>query len=314
MSPSLISSESVLTSATSVIVLGATATGKTRLAVELARRLSGEVVSVDSRQVYRGLDIGSGKDLQEYGDTPYHLIDIVEPTTEFSLFDFLCAARQTLNDLSKRRKLPIFSGGTGLFLDALIRGYALQSAPRNEGLRAELSELTQTQLNARLESLKPLHNTTDTQDRERTIRAIEIAEAEARGETDVIQVDLNPVIVGLRCESEVLRNRIEKRLAARLDEGMVDEVRGLLECGVSHQQLYNFGLEYRFVSDYLKGELNFNDMKQKLASAIYQFARQQIKWFRRMERRGTSIQWFESGQVDTETVVNVVSRQLSLPG
>ncbi|OZG74088.1 tRNA (adenosine(37)-N6)-dimethylallyltransferase MiaA [Hahella sp. CCB-MM4] len=296
------------------MVLGATATGKTRLGVELARHFGGEVISVDSRQVYRKLDIGSGKDLAEYGDIPYHLIDVADPTTEFSLFDFLSMVQGTLADLASRQVLPIFAGGTGLFLDALIRGYELQVAPRNDVLRASLASLSQEALNEKLGTLKPLHNTTDTLERERTIRAIEIAEAELAGGTESLQIHLDPVIVGLRCEPDVLRQRIEQRLNARLEEGMLEEVKGLIAEGVSHRQLYNFGLEYRYLSSFLLGELNYNDMKQKLASAIYQFARQQNKWFRRMERRGSRIHWFEAGNVNSEAVAELVARQLKLSG
>ncbi len=289
-----------------VIVLGATATGKTRLAVKLAQAFAGEVISVDSRQIYRGLDIGSGKDLEEYGGIPYHLIDVADPTLEFSLFDYLKQVKLSLSEVTQRQHLPVFAGGTGLFLDALIRGYELVEAPRNDRLRAELAGWDQQALVQRLSDLKPLHNTTDTEDRERTIRAIEIAQAERDAGDKAISIQLSPLLIGLRAKSDVLRQRIETRLSARLDAGMIEETQTLIDKGVSWRQLHNFGLEYRFVASYIRGELNRNDLQQKLASAIYQFARQQVKWFRRMERHGVEIHWFDIESLDDAGVIELV--------
>jgi len=289
-----------------VVVLGATATGKTRLAVKLAKTFDGEVISVDSRQVYQGLDIGSGKDLEEYAEVPYHLIDVAEPTQEFSLFDYLSQVKLSLAGITAKHRLPIFAGGTGLFLDALIRGYELVKAPRNDALRSELADWDQAALVARLRELKPLHNTTDIEDPERTLRAIEIALAEQDGGGQTINIQLSPLLIGLKAEPAALRQRIERRLIDRLENGMIEETERLIDRGVSWEQLHNFGLEYRYVASFIRGELNRNDLQQKLAAAIYQFARQQVKWFRRIERRGFKIFWFEAETLDESAVMDLV--------
>jgi len=296
-----------------MIVLGPTATGKTRLAVQLANALDGEVVSVDSRQVYRGLDIGSGKDLHEYGSVPNHLIDVAEIQQEYSLFNYLCDCRRVLKSISKAGRLPLFAGGTGLYLDALLNAYRLLDVPSNELLREELRTLTQQQLITRLTALKPVHNSTDTDDRERTVRAIEIAEAELSGAGQSVQIKLLPYIVGIRCSGDGLRCRIAKRLHARLASGMVEEVAQLKQKGISWQRLDQLGLEYRLIAQHLKGDFSFNDMQQKLASAIYQFARQQNKWFRRMERKGHLIHWIDSDSIGSDTAEQIASQYRAWP-
>jgi tRNA dimethylallyltransferase len=282
-----------------LVLLGPTASGKTHLAVQAARQLDGEIISADSRQVYRGLDIGSGKDLEEYGATPYHLIDIVDPGYEFSLFAFSQAFRHAFREIKGRKRLPILCGGTGLYLDAILQRYELVKVGENKVLRQELEPLPLLSLQERLRSLRPeQHNTTDLEDRSRLIRAIEIAIGEDLATARPLEFpDLNPIIFGLRWPREQLRKRITQRLRQRLEQGMIEEVEGLHKAGVTWETLDFYGLEYRFVGQYLQGQLNRNDLFQKLNSAIHQFAKRQETWFRRMERQGVVIHWLE-GEAD----------------
>lgn len=279
-----------------LVVLGPTASGKTHLAVQAARYLQGEIISADSRQVYRGLDIGSGKDLAEYGTTPYHLIDVVEPGYEFSLFDFAAHFCQAFAGIRARHHLPILVGGTGLYLDAILQGYDLVSVDENPALRAELEPFALDALRKRLRSLRPeQHNTSDLNDRSRLIRAIEIAAGEGQaGARRLALPPLTPRVFGLRWSREVLRQRITGRLRERLDHGLIEEVAALHADGVSWQTLDFYGLEYRFVAQHLQGRLNRNDLFQKLNSAIHQFAKRQDTWFRRMERQGVTIHWLDA--------------------
>lgn len=279
-----------------LVILGPTASGKTHLAVQAARHLNGEILSADSRQVYRGLDIGSGKDLAEYGSTPYHLIDIVDPGCEFSLFDFVQEFKRVYCEVVSRMRLPILAGGTGLYLDAVLRGYQLVKVGENLPLRQELEKLEDAALVERLRRLRPeLHNTTDLTDRERLTRAIEIAEGERQPVAEPIELpDLSPRVFGLRWQRDLLRQRITSRLRQRLDNGMIEEVESLHAAGVAWDTLDNFGLEYRFVARYLQGMINRNDLFQKLNSAIHQFAKRQETWFRRMQRQGIDICWLDA--------------------
>lgn len=281
-----------------LVVLGPTASGKTHLAVQAARHLDGEILSADSRQVYRGLDIGSGKDLAEYGTTPYHLIDIVDPGSEFSLFDFVREFRRVYCDVASRMRLPILAGGTGLYLDAVLRGYQLVRVGENIPLREELEKLEDAALVERLRRLRPeLHNTTDLTDRERLTRAIEIAEGARQPVVEPLELPhLAPRVFGLRWPRDILRQRITLRLRQRLDNGMIEEVASLHAAGVAWETLDNFGLEYRFVARYLQGMLNRNDLFQKLNSAIHQFAKRQETWFRRMQRQGVEICWLDAAK------------------
>jgi len=277
-------------------ILGPTASGKTRLAVAAARALNGEIISADSRQVFRRMDIGSGKDLEEYGEIPYHLINILEPGEEFSVFDFQRQFTEAFNLVTSRDRLPVLAGGTGLYLDSVLRGYRMVTAPENRELRSELEELSLDQLRGRLLALVPeQHNTTDLLQRERLVRAIEIALHEGRGSAEVIQLpELRPLVFGIKIEREIVRRRITERLKSRLSGGMIDEVRRLLAEGVPAARLDSYGLEYRFVSRYLSGELNRNDMFQKLNSAIHDFAKRQDTWFRKMEKHGVGIIWLDA--------------------
>ena len=286
-----------------VMVLGPTASGKTRLGVELARELGGEIVSADSRQVYRGLDIGAGKDLEEYSfggpPVPFHLIDIVDLDIEFSVFDYQQRFFAVFDDLKARGVPPIVVGGSGLYLQSILNKYRMVEVPEDLDRRAELEVEATTTLIERLRGLRAVHNTTDLEDRGRLIRAIEIAEYSAKNPPEP-SPEIAAVVLGIRWDRRVLRNRIGKRLAERMREGLIDEVQQLHDAGVSWEKLGFLGLEYRFVSDFLRGVItNENDLRQKLASAIAAFAKRQDSWFRRMERQGTVIHWIEGGDLET---------------
>ena len=275
-----------------LVVLGPTASGKTALGVAMAKHLRAEIISADSRQVFRGMDIGTGKDLHEYGDVPYHLIDLLDAGTEFSVFAFQQHAYQAVEAIRSRRCLPIVVGGTGLYLDALLKGYRLVPAPENPVLRAELADLDLEPLRQRLFDLRPeQHNRTDLDDRERLLRAIEVAEADRLAGDQPAPPNIKPLVFGIRWPRELLRQRIKTRLRQRLEQGMIAEVEALLAHGVSNAALEYYGLEYRFVTNYLQGKLNRNDMEQKLYSAICKFAKRQETWFRRMEKQGVQIIW-----------------------
>jgi len=287
-----------------LVLLGPTASGKTKVGVEVARARNGEIISADSRQVYRGMDIGTGKDLEEYGSVPYHLIDIVDLGYEFNVFEFQRRFAEAFTGIQARRRLPIAVGGTGMYLDAVLRGYRLLEVPENAGLRRELAALSLENLAARLKGANPkLHNTTDLLDRERLTRAIEIAEFSGEREYPRSPFpEIKPVVFGIRLEGEILRQRITKRLRERLNRGMIEEVKELVKKGASSETLEFYGLEYRFVAKFLKGELNRNDMFQKLNSAIHQFAKRQETWFRRMERQGILIHWVD-GNADPAAII-----------
>jgi tRNA dimethylallyltransferase len=274
-------------------ILGPTASGKTRLAVALARELTGEIISADSRQVFRGMDIGSGKDLHEYGEVPYHLIDILESGEEFSVFAFMQHFRKAFLKINERSKLPLLCGGTGLYLDAVLRGYRMFEVPEDAALRSEMENKSDDQLADELRELKPgQHNTSDLLERSRTIRAIEIAryEREHAGTLEP-SPDIRSLTIGIRWERGELRSRITERLRQRLEIGMIEEVQRLHDGGVTWERLDYYGLEYRYIGAYLQGKLNRNDMFQKLNSAIHDLAKRQENWFRKMEKNGVTINW-----------------------
>lgn len=277
-----------------LVILGATAGGKTALAVAVARRFHGEIISADSRQVYRGMDLGSGKDLAEYGDIPYHLIDIAPAGSEYNLFRFQRDCYTAIRQIQSRRRLPIVCGGTGLYLEAILKGYHLVEVPVNPQLRQQIAAWSDDMLRERLLVLKPQqHNRTDLNERDRLVRAYEIACGEKAVEPEE-PFAWNPLVFGLRWPRDLLRRRIAERLRARLDLGLIDEVQGLHDAGVSWKELEFYGLEYRFVAHYLQRELPLNEMVLKLTSAIGQFAKRQETFFRRMEKQGVPINWLDA--------------------
>jgi len=280
-----------------ITVLGPTASGKTKLAVSLAKNLTGEVISADSRQVYRGMDIGTGKDLDEYQDIPYHLIDIVDPHQEYNLFEFSKGFCRCFQDISHRKALPFLVGGTGMYLDAILSRYKLTIAEPDQNTQTFLENKSDTELKAKLIALNPnQHNNTDLNDRKRLLQAIHIAESRHQQSPELVWPEFSALILGIKVPREETRRRITSRLQLRLKEGMIEEVNQLHKQGISWEKLDFFGLEYRFIAQHLKGELSYNDMFQKLNSAIHYFAKQQEKWFRRMERSGLQIHWLEQDE------------------
>ncbi len=280
-----------------IVILGPTASGKTFLAARLAFDLVGEVISADSRQVYRGMDIGSGKDLSEYivenKKIPHHLIDIIDPVEEFNVFEFQRRFYKIFADLLTRNVLPVLVGGTGLYLESVLTDYQMPQAQCDEILRRELSAMTMQELQSVLLALKPqLHNKTDMEDKDRLIRRIEIERVRNATQKSVDRRPaVHPCVFGILHERTELRARIAARLKQRLAEGMIDEVRKLHDGGVSWERLERFGLEYRYIAWYLQNKINLEDMTQKLGIAIGQFAKRQMTWFRRMEKRGVAIDW-----------------------
>lgn len=283
-----------------IVLLGPTASGKTRLAARLAAELRAELISADSRQVYRGMDVGTGKDLSEYvvdgARVPCHLIDVAEPGHLFSVFEFQQRFYSCFREITGRGRMPILVGGTGLYIESVLREYRLLPVPEDDSLRGELAGKSMEELSAMLLHLNPaLHNTTDLTGRERLVRAVEIALHTAKhGSQDVVErPDIVPLVIGIRWDRAVLRERITQRLKERLGQGMIEEVRRLRDEGVSWERLDEMGLEYRYVSLYLRGELAFEEMVRTLNIRIHQFAKRQDTWFRGMERRGIAIHWIE---------------------
>ena len=275
-----------------ITVLGPTACGKTQLAVALAERIGGEILSADSRQVYRGMDIGTGKDLGDYKGIPYHLIDIAEPGSKYNVYefqgDFLKAYRKVLEHGTQ----PIMCGGTGLYLESVLRGYRLIPVPENPQLRASLEGKSLKELTEILKGYKELHNTTDVDTTKRAIRAIEIEECYRNTPVEKNEFpQLRSLNIGLDISRELRRERISVRLEKRLQEGMIDEVKGLLDSGIAPEDLIYYGLEYKYVTLYVTGQLEYRHLVQELEVAIHQFAKRQMTWFRGMERRGIQIEW-----------------------
>lgn len=281
-----------------VTILGPTATGKTALAANIAHRLGGEIISADSRQIYRGMDIGTGKDLDEYeidGEiVPFHLIDIADAGSRYNLFEYQRDFTAVLADLRSRGKLPVLCGGSGLYIEAILDRYKMVEVPVNSALRKKLENKDISQLEKILRSYPEhhMHNKTDLDTPQRAIRAIEIAEYYSKhGGRDSSVPPLNPVIIGIAIDRDTRRKRITDRLHARLKEGMIDEVRGLLDSGIKPEDLIYYGLEYRYITLYLTGQMEYPDMVSSLETAIHQFAKRQMTWFRGMERRGFKIHW-----------------------
>ena len=306
-----------------ICVLGPTASGKTRYAVQLARQINdlikglepeagAEIISADSRQVYRGMDIGTGKDLDEYEEIPYHLMDIVAAGTKYNIFEYQRDFEKAYKDIVNRGGIPILCGGSGLYIEAATCGYSLPEVPANPELRAELEKKSDEELIAQLASLKPLHNSTDYDTRKRLIRALEIAIYEAEHPVQRTSfLPKNTYYIGTLVSRDVRNARIDARLDARLQEGMVEEIRSLIDgthpalCSydetgelipgkpIPAEDLIYYGLEYKFVTLYLTGELTYDQMRAQLSTAIHQFAKRQMTWFRGMERKGITIHWTE---------------------
>ncbi|MBO7381772.1 MAG: tRNA (adenosine(37)-N6)-dimethylallyltransferase MiaA [Muribaculaceae bacterium] len=278
-----------------LVVTGPTATGKTRRAVDLAKALNGEIISADSRQVYRGMDLGTGKDLEEYGDVPFHLIDICPAGYRYNLFEYLRDFQTAYDDIVARERLPILCGGTGLYVESVVNGVRLPDVPQNPALREELSSKTLDELTAILAEMKTLHNVTDVDTKKRAIRAIEIQRYYIEHPDKASLTKPNPMkdvtIIGVDIDREARRQRISARLRSRLDNGMIDEVRRLIESGIDPDDLIYYGLEYKFITLHVIGQLTYDEMFSQLEIAIHQFAKRQMTWFRGMERRGFKIHW-----------------------
>lgn len=284
-----------------IVILGPTASGKTNLASMLACDLQGEVISADSRQVYKNMNIGTGKDLDQYivkgRRIPYHLIDIMEPEDEFNLFEFQVRFYEIFRDLASKKIVPVLAGGTGLYIESVLVGYDMPHAPVDEEFRNNLNRKTKDELQEILLKLKPsMHNRTDMEDAGRLIRAIEIETARSIKNQDQRKIPrIDALVFGIKLERPVLRQRIKIRLEERLKHGMVEEVANLHSSGLSWERLESFGLEYRFISQYLQNKITFEEMKKGLNTAIGQFAKRQETWFRRMEKKGIVINWFSPG-------------------
>ena len=299
-----------------ITILGPTASGKTPLAAHLAAEIGGEIISADSRQVYRRMDIGTGKDLSDYkvesgkrkGERiPYHLIDICEPGTKYNLFQYQQDFHKAYDDITARGRQPILCGGTGLYIEAVLKGYQLSPVPQNPELRASLEGKSLEELTQMLKELKQkngshMHNTTDVDTAQRAIRAIEIEMAESekreeeRGKNHPAFAPHPPpfTIIGVSIDRDLRREKITRRLKARLEEGMIDEVRGLLNEGIPADDLIYYGLEYKYLTEYVIGRLTYDEMFRQLEIAIHQFAKRQMTWFRGMERRGFNIHWIDA--------------------
>ena len=316
-----------------ITILGPTASGKTPLAAALAYEIGGEIISADSRQVYRRMDIGTGKDLADYtvhgsgsmvqGSSltinqepltiPYHLIDICEPGTKYNLFQYQQDFFDAYQDIIGRGKTPILCGGTGLYIEAVLKGYQLSPVPQNPELRASLEGKTLDELTEMLVALKAkngstMHNKTDVDSCQRAIRAIEIEEYNLHTPTPKRELPpIDSLIIGVDIDREARREKITRRLKARLEEGMIEEVKGLLAEGIPADDLIYYGLEYKFVTEYLVGKLTYDEMFQRLEIAIHQFAKRQMTWFRGMERRGFTIHWIDALQPMADKVQQILA-------
>lgn len=278
-----------------VVITGPTASGKTRRAVEVASRIGGEIVSADSRQVYRGMDLGTGKDLEEYAGIPYHLIDICPAGFKYNLYMFLRDCNAAFEDIRSRGRIPVLCGGTGLYVESVLRGTRLPEVPENKALRQSLAGKPLDELAAILAEMKTLHNTTDIDTCARAIRAIEIQtyyaahpEADATLPSEPLR---DALVIGVDIDRDTRRQRISERLRQRLDSGMIDEVRRLLDSGIPADDLIYYGLEYKYLTLYVTGQITREQMERELEIAIHQYAKRQMTWFRGMERRGFHINW-----------------------
>ena len=283
-----------------ITILGPTASGKTPVAARLAAEIGGEIISADSRQVYRRMDIGTGKDLEDYGEVPYHLIDICEPGTKYNLFEYQQDFYDAYLDIQGRGAVPILCGGTGLYIEAVLKGYKLSPVPQNQELRdslegKSLEELTEMLAKLKAQNGSNMHNKTDVDSCQRAIRAIEIETYNIAHPTPLRELPpVDSLIIGIDIDRELRREKITRRLKARLDNGMVEEVKALLNEGIPAEDLIYYGLEYKFQTEFLIGHLSYDEMFSRLEIAIHQFAKRQMTWFRGMERRGFKINWINA--------------------
>lgn len=295
-----------------ITIIGPTASGKTAFAAALAARLDTEIISGDSRQVYRSMDIGTGKDLADYvvdgKQIPYHLIDICNPGDKYNVFEYQHDFHKAFEEIRKKRKLPILCGGTGMYIESVLRGFKLLDVPQNPALRESLKGKSLAELEQILASYKVLHNKTDVDSAQRAIRAIEIEEFYKTEAPDKREyAPINSLIIGVDIDRDLRREKISKRLRARLDEGMVDEIRAILATGVKPEDLIYYGLEYKFLTLYIIGQLTYDEMVSQLEIAIHQFAKRQMTWFRGMERRGLHIHWLDATLPTDEKINNVLA-------
>lgn len=292
-------------------ITGPTASGKTRRAVQCATAMDGEIISADSRQIYRGMDLGTGKDLVEYEGVPYHMIDICDAGYKYTLYEYLRDAAKARHDIEARGKQPILCGGTGLYLESMLNGLRLPEVPANEELRRSLEGKTLEELTEILKGMKALHNTTDVDTAKRAIRAIEIQKYyqlhPEEAQSTVPHPEKDAVIVGVDIDRETRRKRISQRLSDRMAEGMAEEVERLLSEGVDAESLIYYGLEYKFITQYVIGELTKEEALKGLEIAIHQFAKRQMTWFRGMERRGWHIHWLRWDMPEKEFTESVTS-------
>lgn len=300
-----------------ITILGPTASGKTTLAAHLAARIGGEIISADSRQVYRRMDIGTGKDLDDYvvdgKQIPYHLIDIAEPGMKYNLFQYQQDFHDAYNDIKSRGATPILCGGTGLYIEAALKGYALSPVPQNPELRARLEGKSLEELTGMLVALKQkngsvMHNTTDVDTAQRAIRAIEIETYNAEHPTEERQMPkIDSLVIGVNIDRESRREKITKRLRQRLENGMVEEIRSIIDSGVAPEDLIYYGLEYKYVTEYVIGKTTYDEMFRSLEIAIHQFAKRQMTWFRGMERRGIVIHWIDASLPMEEKIEQILN-------
>jgi len=295
-----------------VTILGPTASGKTEVAVNLAYKLKGEIISADSRQIYREMDLGTGKDLEEYRfkgvDIPYHLIDIAEAGYQYNVFEFQRDFLKVYQAIRGKGTFPVMCGGSGMYLEAILKGYRLIQVPVNEQRRAELQLLSLGELTEILSRYKKLNNTSDTENKKRALRAIEIEEFCAlHPETDLSFPAITSLVVGVKYDRDSRRRRITARLKQRLDNGMVDEVKKLIAKGLKPKDLTYYGLEYKYLTRYIMGELTYDEMFDGLNTAIHQFAKRQMTWFRKMEREGFEIRWLDGYMPVDEKTDKIIS-------
>lgn len=294
-----------------ITIVGPTASGKTTLAASLASRLDTEIISGDSRQVYRRMDLGTGKDLDDYNvdgrQIPYHLIDIVEPGYKYNVFEYQRDFLEAYRQIQEKGKLPILCGGTGMYIESILKGYRLLPVPENPTLRASLEGKSLDELTQILSTYKKLHNSTDVDTPKRAIRAIEIEEYYRQQPVEEREFPtLKSLIVGIDIDRELRREKISRRLKQRLEEGMIEEVRALMDEGIAPEDLIYYGLEYKFLTMHVTGQLTYEEMFLQLETAIHQFAKRQMTWFRGMERRGFTIHWLDAEMDNPKKIQRII--------